>query len=49
VDDHVTSTNPGKSHAGQAGAHIGLGSDFDGGVAVLFDAAGMGLLTAAML
>jgi microsomal dipeptidase-like Zn-dependent dipeptidase len=33
-----------------AGAdHVGLGSDFDGGVAVPFDASGMALVTDALL
>jgi len=36
--------------AGVAGAdHVGLGSDFDGGVAVPFDASGMALITEALL
>jgi microsomal dipeptidase-like Zn-dependent dipeptidase len=36
--------------AGVAGIdHVGLGSDFDGGVAVPFDASGMALLTEALL
>jgi microsomal dipeptidase-like Zn-dependent dipeptidase len=29
--------------------HVGLGSDFDGGVAVPFDASGMALITEALL